>query len=195
MGPEYLHKHNKNNNDHIDSFKTASMGSHKEFSDWTLISFSGKRSHATELPSGFACNTYRLGWVPQVLEVPKMSWDSFLLPPRKATFAPYTERLSWTLWIRKVPVLFSGRLQSQFLFLKASWWHPEPRQVFLRHATPVKVLVNKTTFRNRLYVSYYEDIRFLLDLISNISTDYMILQRTFEIFFIFYYVHKQYPIS
>ena len=96
--------------DYLGSFKSALREFQKEPSDWALVSPSGCRSQAIQLPSGFVCSTYRFGWIPQVLKVPKMPSDSSLAIFRKATFGPYLERLPWTTWPSKVPGHFSKEI-------------------------------------------------------------------------------------
>ena len=61
--------------DHVGFLKSTFLEHYKEFLGWALISYSGLGSQTTQLPSGFACS---YGWVSQILEVPKMSWGSFL---------------------------------------------------------------------------------------------------------------------
>ena len=105
--PDYLHKHNRNTNWSYRFFKTILL----ERTQGTLrLSFSQpfraqKLSHTHLLP-GFACSTC----IPQVLEVPFVSWCSSLPSFRKAIFAPYLERLPWTTQPNTVPSHLSSRL-------------------------------------------------------------------------------------
>ena len=151
--------------DHAGSSKSALLKFYKEPSDWGLVSLSGQRSQATQLPYGFACNTYRFGWIPQVLEVSKMSLDSFL--------AIFQECPFWCLHAKTAishvtkqgirpflqGALTGFKIQSELL--KVFWWHAESRHGSFHQDIPDKGLVNKTTFGNRCY---YTEYRFILGL-------------------------------
>lgn len=75
--------------DHIGFLKPALLESHKKCYDWTLTSPLRQQSRRTHLPQGFVWNACKFWYIPWVLELPKMSWGSFLPYSGKVTFIPY----------------------------------------------------------------------------------------------------------
>lgn len=68
---------------------------HTESPNWTWISPSMLRSQATYMPSDFACNAYRYGWIPQVPKVPKMSWGSSFAIYRECNLCSKNKKPRW----------------------------------------------------------------------------------------------------
>ena len=152
----YLHKCSKNTNWLYRLLKSALLEFLWGISDWTVKASRGQKSQAKDLPSDFACSTYRFGWIslwgpPKYSEVPCTCQISKL---------PYLPGKIARVSVNKVPgpyfqVALFQKVQS--LFLKSCVVISEP-------VCFSQIWHSSQSLGNITNVSCYKENRFLLNL-------------------------------